>query len=54
MGHEKIDTTEDYVRFAKQYYRNANFDWNKAILKVHGEKYKKPTMEQENGTSKNT
>ena len=49
MGHEIIDTTEDYVRFAKQYYRNANFDWIKAALKFHGEKDKKPTMEQENG-----
>ncbi len=34
-GHDKIGTTEDYVKFAKKYYRNAPFDWIKSILKYH-------------------
>ena len=33
MGYEKIDTTEDYVKFAKHYYRNAPYDWVDAGLK---------------------
>ena len=35
MGHEKVDTTEDYVKFAKQYYRNAPYDWISAVLKFY-------------------
>jgi integrase len=35
MGHEKIDTTEDYVKFAKNYYRNAPYDWVSAVLKSY-------------------
>jgi len=35
MGHEKIDTTEDYVKFAKNYYRNAPYDWIRAVLKFY-------------------
>lgn len=34
-GHDKIGTTEDYVRYAKKYYRNAPYDWIKSILKYH-------------------
>ncbi len=54
LGHDKVSTTEEYVRFAKRYYRNANYDWIKAILKFHPKKYKKPTMEQENGLKSKT
>jgi len=36
MGHEKVTTTEEYLRFAKRYYQNAPYDWIKAILKFHG------------------
>lgn len=35
MGHEKIDTTEDYVKFAKNYYHNAPYDWIRAVLKFY-------------------
>jgi integrase len=35
MGHEKIDTTEDYVKFAKNYHRNAPYDWVRAVLKYY-------------------
>ncbi|MEM4259128.1 MAG: site-specific integrase [Candidatus Thermoplasmatota archaeon] len=35
MGHEKVDTTEDYVKFAKQYYRSAPYDWISAVLKFY-------------------
>ena len=46
LGHDKVTTTEDYVRYAKQYYRNASYDWIKAILKFHKNTY---NMGQENG-----
>ena len=42
-GHEKIETTDGYVRYAKKYYRNAPFDWINSILK-----YQKKLIE-ENG-----
>lgn len=35
MGHDKLDTTENYVKYAKKYYRNAPFDWIKSVLKHH-------------------
>ena len=38
MGHEKIDTTEDYVNFAKHYYRNALYDWIRAVMKFYKSK----------------
>jgi len=43
MGHDKIDTTEDYVKYAKKYHRNASFDWIKSVLKFHD------NLEEENG-----
>jgi len=46
LGHDKVGTTEDYVRFAKRYYRNEPYDWIKAILKFHTKTY---DVEQENG-----
>ena len=46
LGHDKVTTTEDYVRYAKQYYRNASYDWIKAILKFHTKTH---GLEQENG-----
>jgi integrase len=33
MGHDKLDTTENYVKYAKKYHRNAPFDWIKSVLK---------------------
>ena len=35
MGHESVDTTEDYVMFAKNYYRNAPYDWVRAVLRYY-------------------
>jgi len=46
LGHDKVTTTEGYVRYAKQYYRNASYDWIKAILKFHKKTH---GLEQENG-----
>lgn len=48
MGHEKIDTTEDYVKFAKNYYRNAPYDWISAVLKFY--KTNTEFVEQQSGT----
>ena len=50
MGHEKIDTTEDYVKFAKQYYRHSPYDWISAVLKYY--KTNPDFIEQQNDTSK--
>ena len=47
MGHEKIDTTEDYVKFAKNYYRNAPYDWISAVLKFY--KTNTEFVEQQSG-----
>ena len=33
LGHEKITTTESYIRYAQQFYRLAPYDWIKATLK---------------------
>jgi len=33
MGHEKIDTKQDCVKFAENYYSNALYDWISAMLK---------------------
>ena len=50
MGHERIDTTEDYVKFAKQYYRHSPYDWISAVLKFY--KTNPVFIEQQNDTSK--
>jgi len=49
MGHEEISTTEDYVKFAKQYYRHSPYDWISAVLKFY--KTNTAFLEQQNGTS---
>jgi hypothetical protein len=49
MGHEKIDTTEDYVKFAKNYYSNALYDWVSAVLKSY--KTNDEFLEQLNDTT---
>lgn len=33
LGHDKLSTTQGYIRFAQNYHRNAPYDWIKAILK---------------------
>lgn len=33
LGHDNIKTTETYIQYARNYYRNAPFDWIKAVLK---------------------
>jgi len=48
MGHEKIDTTEDYVKFTKNYYCNAPYDWASAVLKFY--KTNTEFVEQQSGT----
>lgn len=50
MGHDKIDTTEDYVKFAKNYYRNAPYDWIRAVLKFY--KTNTEFLGQQKGTTK--
>lgn len=39
LGHEEINTTMEYIRYAEQFYRIAGYDWIKATLKTRtGEK----------------
>lgn len=33
LGHDKISTTDGYTQYAESYYRIADYDWIKAILK---------------------
>jgi hypothetical protein len=33
LGHEELTTTQSYIRFAQNYYRNTPYDWIKAVLK---------------------
>jgi integrase len=33
LGHEKIETTMNYVKYADQYYQQASFNWLKRVLK---------------------
>jgi site-specific recombinase XerC len=35
LGHENIQTTMSYVRFAEQYYNVAGYSWLKRVLKYH-------------------
>lgn len=38
LGHEKIQTTMNYIQYAEQYYNQAPYDWLKRVLKYHTEK----------------
>ena len=33
LGHEKMSTTEGYIRYAEQYYKDLPFDWISCVLK---------------------
>jgi len=35
LGHRTENTTEAYVKFAEEYYRNDPYDWLSAVLKFH-------------------
>ena len=35
LGHKKVTTTENYVKYSKKYYRNDKYDWLRAVLKFH-------------------
>ena len=35
LGHAKVSTTEEYIRFAEDYYRHDCYDWLRAVLKYH-------------------
>ncbi len=34
LGHDRLNTTENYIQFAHRYYEQAPFDWIKSILKA--------------------
>jgi len=45
LGHDEQRTTEEYIRYAKRYYRIAPYDWIKALLKFHEGQYKGSKIE---------
>ena len=51
LGHKFESTTEVYVEFAEQYYKNDKYDWLRAVLKFHPDsKRMKRLMGQDHGT----
>ena len=44
LGHEKIETTMNYLRYAEQYYKQAPYDWIQRVLKF----YNNNVIEKEN------
>lgn len=40
LGHDKLETTQNYIQSAKKYYRISPHNWIKALLKFHKEQYK--------------
>lgn len=48
LGHEKIETTMNYIRYAEQYYRQAPYDWLKRVLKYHKIMVGENTLNQDN------
>ena len=52
LGHKSEATTKTYVRFARDYMRNDNYDWLRAVLKFHPtSKHMKKLMKQVNRPS---
>ena len=35
LGHKYEKTTENYIKYAENYFRNDNYDWLRAVLKFH-------------------
>ena len=52
LGHEKIQTTMNYVHYAEQYYNQAPYDWVKRVLKFHEQMEEENTLKPTN--SQNT
>ncbi len=52
LGHEKIQTTMNYIQYAEQYYKQAPYDWVKRVLKFHEQAEEENTLKPTN--SQNT
>jgi len=51
LGHKTEKTTESYVRFAENYYRNDPYDWLRTVLKFHKDSLRmRALMKQEYGS----
>ena len=46
LGHEKIETTMNYIRHAEQYYKQAPYDWIKRVLKYHYNEVEENTLKK--------
>jgi integrase len=51
LGHDRLKTTEGYIKFAQRYYKIAPFDWIKSILKSN-KRIKEFKGEENGGNSK--
>ena len=52
LGHKYEKTTENYIKYAENYYRKDPYDWLRAVLKFHrNSKRMLRLMGKENGTS---
>jgi len=48
LGHEKIQTTMNYIQYAEQYYIQAPYDWVKRVLKFHEQAEEENTLKPTN------
>jgi len=49
LGHEKIQTTMNYIQYAEQYYQQAPYNWVRRVLKFHDQEEEENTMKPTNG-----
>ncbi|MCK4365483.1 MAG: site-specific integrase [Thermoplasmatales archaeon] len=48
LGHEKIQTTMNYIQYAEQYYKQAPYNWVKRVLKFHEKVEEENTLKPTN------
>lgn len=52
LGHKYEKTTEDYIKYAEDYFRKDPYDWLRAVLKFHkNSRRMRRLMKKENGPS---
>jgi hypothetical protein len=49
LGHEKIQTTMNYIQYAEQYYQQAPYNWVCRVLKFHEQVEEENTVKPTNG-----
>jgi len=52
LGHTTVSTTENYIKYAEEYYRKDPFDWLRIVLKFHrNSKRMRRLMKEDYGSS---